>query len=1103
MLDAALRGALAGHGSLFLVTGEPGIGKTRLSEELAGQARRAGARVLWGRVWEDDGAPALWPWVQILRGWIEDADLDGLRADLGAAAGVVAHLAPALLERMSDVVVPPLPEGEAGRFRLLDAVAGVLRRVARRRPLVLVLDDLHWADEPSLELLHLLANDVAETPLLIVGTYRDTDVDRGDARARLLGRIARQGVSSALTGFRADDVRVLVTHTTGITPAASLVAAVLERTDGNPLFVCEIARLLAAEHAIDAPDTQASWMRQIPAGVQETIRRRVERLPPGSAAMLTRAAVLGRDFELRVLDRMRDDATEPIASETIDAAVDARLVAPVASAPGRYRFAHALVRETLYADAPAAERHRLHRAAGRAIEDVHRSDLGSHLAELAHHFLAAAADGDATQALHYAEAAAQRALGLRAYEEAARLYELALAALARSPSHDEVGAAGRRTELLLGLTDARSMASDDSATRDAYAEVAETADRLGLAAMLARAALGAGGRGDMAAAPDPRLIGLLERALVALGPTDSALRSRVLSRLSGALTLIPGTRERRMRLTEEAVEVAERIREPDALAFALVGRQLALYGPGHLQDRHDVSARLLAVTEAGGSRESLAMGLQWRSMALLEAGDVQAADQTMQRFSVLADELRQPAYQVHMAEFRAMRALLDGRFAEAEPLIGEMLALGAHGDPMNTQMRFVSQTSVLRREQGRLDETADAILGLVAAMPAMPAFRAAAALVALDVGREAEARAHFEMLAADDFASFPRDAAWAGGMAQLARLCARLADAPRAALLYDLLLPDADRNLVIGFANACEGAAGHFLGMLAVTQGRDDEAAHHFEAALAMNARMGARPALAHTQREYGALLLRRNEIPRASELLAAATATYEELAMTSFVEQVRALQQSTGAPPAEDRPPAANLFARQGDYWTVRYDDTVIRLRDGKGLRYIAELLRRPGTRAHVLDLTAAVDGAPEGSGRHSSARLRDDGLVLGQPATIPDEPDARARSEYRRRADELREELEEAERQNDVGRTSRLRDELELLGAELASAYGMGGLGRRSNSSVERARKAVTNRIRSALDRLKREHPALRRHLATSLTLGTWCSYEPVPAIRWELRE
>jgi tetratricopeptide (TPR) repeat protein len=1097
-LHDALDAALAGRGSLVMLVGEPGIGKTRLAEEIATRARDAGADVLWGRVWEGGGAPALWPWVQILRGWVADAEPERLRAAVGPGGALVAHVAPELLERLPDLVVPALPEGETGRFRLLDAVASTLRRAAQRRPLVLVLDDLHWADEASLELLALLARDVAGAPLLVVGTYRDTDVDRDDPRSRLLGRVAREGTSNPLRGFSAEDVRAFVAANEGVTPSPALVAAVLERTDGNPLFVSEVVRLLIADRVVDTSGTQARWMQQIPSGVQDVIRRRIERLPPDCAAVLRRGAVLGRDFDLRVVDRMRT-AADSAPLDVIDAAISARLIVPITSIPGAFRFAHALVRDTLYADLTAVERAHLHHAAGVALETIHRADLEPHRGELAHHFFVAAANGDAERAMEHAEAAARRALALRAYDEAARLYELALGAIALGHADDGAPAV-RRTEIQLALLDARSQASDDARTRDAYVEVGEVAARLGLTEALARAAFGAGGRGDMGGAPDPRLVALLERALAALGPKESTIRSRLLSRLSGALTLIPGTRHRRTELSDDAIAMAERTGDADTLAFALVARHLALCGPGGLADRLATSQRLLRVAEEAGSRESLAMALQWRSAALIEAGDVQAADQTMQRYAALTDELRQPAYRVHMAEWRAMRALLDGRFDDAEPLIAATLALGAHGDPMNRQMRYVTQMTMLRREQGRLEEMADAVFGVVDAMPAVPAFRAGAAMVAVETGREAEARAHFEVLAANDFADFPHDVAWAGGMAQLARVCAALSDVPRAAVLYDLLLPDAERNLVVGLADVCEGAAMHYLGMLAGVQGRFDEAVRHFEAALAANARMGARPALAHTQREYAAVCLRRDDRGRAGELLAAATATYQDLGMTTFAERARALTvAAAGAAPADGPARAGNVFVRQGDYWTVRYGDTVVRLRDGKGLRYLAELLRRPGTRTHVLDLATAVDGRPAAGDRQQArAATADERLSVGRPAAIADAPDARARREYRRRAEELHDELEEAERHHDVGRTSRLRAELELVGAELASAYGS-GLARRTNDAVEKARKAVTNRIRSVLDHLKREHPALRRHLSASLKLGTWCVYEPSPDARW----
>ncbi len=1076
-LGEALEGALAGRGSFVLLLGEPGMGKTRLAEEVSAQARRAKADVLWGRAWEGGGAPALWPWVQIFRGWIEGREPEELRGELGPAGGALGHVLPELLERLPGVIAPPPPEGEAGRFQLLDVAAGVLRRASRTRALLLLLDDLHWADPSSLELLQLLARQAATAPILILGTLRDGEVPREDARSAVLARLRREAASHVLRGLDADDVRALVAHTTGAPPPASLVAAVLERTDGNPLFVCEIARLLAGERPLDAAGTHAGWMQQIPAGIQETIRLRLERLPRDCAAALPRAAVLGREFELRVLDEMRG-ASDPPALDALEAAEEARLVAPVAAAPGRRRFAHALVRDTLYADLPAAERVRLHRAAGRALERVHRADLAPHLAELAHHFHLAAVDGDAEPALGYAEAAAGRALELRAYEEAARLYEQALAALPAVAALGEREAALRRTELLLALANARSMASDDRRSRDTYLEAAELADRLGLADALARAAFGAGGRGDMGGAPDPRLIALLERALEALGAGAPALRARVQSRLSGALTLIPGSRERRVQLTDDAIRAAEAAGDPDALVLALVARQLALCGPGRLPERQALSERLLRVAQAEGSRESQAVACLWRSMALLEVGDVQAADSAMQLLAAIAEELRQPVHRVHVAGWRAMRALLDGRLADAEPLIGAMLAAGAHADPMNTQMRYVSQMFVLRREQGRLAELAPAILALVAAVPAIPSLRAGAAVAALETGREGEARAHFEFLARDDFAGLPRDFSWPGGMAQLALVCAGLSDVRRAAVLYELLLPDAERNLVIGFAEASEGSAGRFLGVLAAVQERYAEAERHFEDALAMNARMGARPALAHTEREYAVLLFRRGaagDRERAEGLLASATRTYAELGMEAYRERAAAL----AAPPRGERAPGARYVLRcEGDSWLLRFEGAQFRLRDAKGLRYLARLLGDPERELHVVDLAGAAD-----------VRERD-----ASPA-----PDPEARRAYRRRLDDLRGELEEAERFADIGRSAAVQAEMDALASELAAAYGLRGA--RAQGGAERVRKAVTKCIRDQIEKIGRADAALGRHLANAVRTGTFCAYVPERPVDWEL--
>jgi hypothetical protein len=283
--------------------------------------------------------------------------------------------------------------------------------------------------------------------------------------------------------------------------------------------------------------------------------------------------------------------------------------------------------------------------------------------------------------------------------------------------------------------------------------------------------------------------------------------------------------------------------------------------------------------------------------------------------------------------------------------------------------------------------------------------------------------------------------------------------------------------------------------------GRWDEAAGHFENALAMNAKMGARPFVAHTQREYAAMLLRRDQPgdrDKAHTLLSHAIATYEALGMTSYGERAAALLAVSAPPLAEvrDPQPVANTFRRETDYWTIAYDGKVLRLKDSKGLRYVAHLLQHPGRELHVADLLTMAEGGPTGT----EAKLAD-GLRASRPQTSDILPDAQARTAYQHRLRELQDELDEAERFNDTGRAGRAQDEIEHITGELTSAYGFAGNPRVSNEPIEKLRKAVTNRIRDLLARIRTVHPTLGQHLGNSLKTGTFCAYQPEKATDWEV--
>ncbi len=370
-LLAGLDDAVAGHGRLFLLVGEPGIGKSRLAEELTARARARGALVLVGRCWEAGGAPAYWPWLQSLRAYVRRAEPAALRAQLGPGAADVAQLLPELRDVLADLPPAPPAESEGARFRLFDSLTAFLKSVAAEQPLVLVLDDLHAADEPSLLLLQFVARELAQSRVMIVGAYRDVDPTLSDALETTLTELAREPVTRTLplAGLAEADVAHFISLVAPAAPAAELGAAVHTETEGNPLFVGEIMRLLGKEGQLSTASLA------IPHSVRETIGRRLRHLSDECNRLLTLASVLGREFDLRVLARV-SGLERGAVLELLDEAVQARVVSDVPGAIGRMRFAHALIRDAAYHRLVKARRVELHRQVGEALEAIHHSRPG-------------------------------------------------------------------------------------------------------------------------------------------------------------------------------------------------------------------------------------------------------------------------------------------------------------------------------------------------------------------------------------------------------------------------------------------------------------------------------------------------------------------------------------------------------------------------------------------------------------------------------------------------------------------------------------------------------------------------------------------------------
>src|SRR6516162_8414974 len=767
-LTADLDAAVGGRGGVVLVAGEPGIGKTRLVEELAARAIARGAVVLWGRCWEGAGAPAFWPWVQVIRGYLQGQaeDLASLRHDLGAGAADIAQLVPAVHDRIPDLPAPPPLEPEAARFRLFDSLAGFLRTASARRPLLLVLDDLHWADASSLALLRFMSRELdggeGSSPL-VLGSYRHTEVDQGHP---LLGAVADltrgQHRWLLLGGLGQREIAGFMALVAGTEPSAELATEVYRQTDGNPFFVTEVVRLLASQGSWDQLDPAATDSRVLgcglPEGVRAVVAERLSRLSADCRRILEVASVVGRDFELRVLQPVSGlDAGQLLM--LLEEAEAAGLVGVVPGELSRWRFAHALVREVLYEGLLAARRVRLHGLVADALEAVHAAEPGPHLAELAHHLVEAAPGSEKTaaRAVQMATLAGRRSMEMLAWEDAAELFQRALAALELT----ERPGLQQRCELLLAVGEARMAASDVPAARTAYQQAGELARRIGSPEALARAGLGLGLE-ITSGIVDPVQVGLLEEALAALDEADSPLRARVLAGLARALVSTPQA-ERRLALSEDAVRMARRLGDPATLAAALFGRHLAIWG----SERAEVTGERLAIaTEAVGLAEQIgdrAMALRGRGLRridLLELGDVAGYDADLAAAERAAEELRQLRYRWQLPLAQATRALLAGRFAQAEELIEQGLAAGQRAGDQAVGNYYTGVIATLRFMEGRLGELTELARDAATRFPAMVVFRAALAAMLAETGRADEAQAEVEYLTAAGLAAVPRDPAW-------------------------------------------------------------------------------------------------------------------------------------------------------------------------------------------------------------------------------------------------------------------------------------------------------------------------------------------------------
>jgi len=829
---------------VMLLAGEPGVGKTRLLAETAVRAFASGAIVLAGRAPEETLVPYQ-PFLEALGHYVFQAPLEELRLVAREYGAELGRLIPELRRRVPELPRPDPGDPETDRYRLFEAVAGLLAEISAAVPVLIVLDDLQWADRPTLLLLRHLARSPHNARVSIMGAYRDVDQWSEGFDAALAG-LRRERLTGQLDvgGLPEEEAMELVRLRAGGTPSLAFVQALYRETEGNPFFIEEIVRHLT-DAGVRSQDAGARDLERVglPEDVRDVISRRLDRLAPGSIEWLRVAAVIGRDFDSSLLERVLGFDEDRFLAALEDA-LDAGLVAEAPGDPGRYSFAHALIRETLYEGMSSARRARVHRRVGVALEEMDPALPDSKIGALALHFTRAADPEDAERAIHYGLRAGEQATAMLANEEAAAHYSRALEVLDRS----DPDSLRRRCDLLLELGEAQVRSGERPLAWATFREAAALAAELGDKGSLARAAIGASRRYvQPPGIVDEELIALLEQAAEMTADERTVTRVRLLACLCGAL-YFSDRRDRMDALSVEATEIAAELDDPRATALAAAARRRAYWGPGNLEQRLADSTLLLRAAREASDTELTLQGHAWLVVDLLERGDRTGVEVQIDAFTAGAERLRQPLYLWNAAVWQAMKTLLDGYLEEAEPMAAAAVSSGIRSEGVTAPQYYAVQVLYLRREQSRMAELEDPVREALSTNPDRAAWRAGLALLLNETGRTEQARAEFNILARDDFAWIPRDGDWMVVTALAADLAYALQDGRRAAILYELLEPFADTNVVVGLGAVCLGATSRYLGRLALTLGRRQEAVAHLRHAVTANASLRAVAELAHSR---------------------------------------------------------------------------------------------------------------------------------------------------------------------------------------------------------------------------------------------------------------
>jgi hypothetical protein len=1026
-----LERAHSGAGGFALLTGEAGIGKTRLAEELIQTAEARGFACAWGRAWEGGGTPAYWLWTQLLR-------------QLKRVPSCASALADPELAAVLDPRGAPLASADAeqARFTLFERVLQALQDASDSQPILLALDDIQAADAATLALLKFVARTLSGCRLLLVATARDSSSAEQEA-SRLLSQVAREARHFPIGRLHKQDVADWLDRD-GIKLETDRV---WQASEGNPLFVEE---LLAT--AKKYPD--AAWRAaQLPRGIRETIQARLALLSPAARRLLGTASILGREPTLELLRAIAtqelDALNEALASGIVHLIDDDRL-----------RFTHILLCDELYAGLDSERRGELHRAAAGAARDR---------TVKAHHALEGARGQDTDQTLELVLAAMREASGRLAHEDAARLGQRALERLQSSLS------AQRVPELLVEVGEALVLAGDIPGAQTVAERAATLAAELGRSELLARAALTRAA--EIPFTGDSVASGWLRRALAELPVGDSPVRVELMARLAVALNNVQGGLAEQMTLLKESVAIARRLGDENALFTAL--HNAAGMFPTELtqRERFALYAETVNLAEATGTVGKIAPLLSWHVVSWLELFEPEQAMAAVDRCERLLLPYSRPHYRWRAPLMRALLLATAGHFEEAERLAQASAFISrGHGvqEGMTMYAIYASAVGYLRGDDVGLGTVYAEIEGTLRGLPLFEIF---SSIWEACLGRTESVRRSFELFKKLDPRMVP-------GAPSLGWACARAGLTEYAEEFFQLsqTIPETTQ---LAFAPGGFGFMGPnaFLhGQLAHMTGRTELSLGYFAKAAKQAQDLKSPPLIAQIELAWAeALLAKAPEAAVEHAQLAFDAAQSVTLAATAK----RAAKLLEGREGAVSRQPSAVrggqpkptpgptreiTLRREGDVWVLEMERHRLQLSHSKGLSYLETLLLTPHRPVHALELSG-VDEQSDG------------GPML----------DEQARRSYRARAAALQQELDEAARFNDLGRTERLQRELDAIGDELSRAFGLSGKARSQGSAAERARINVQRRLRDVIKRVAEQDSGLGRHLELSVKTGNFCMYSP----------